>query len=222
MPYSIFKQRILQFFTLLLSLLTIVNFSSCSLLDSKNESGKILFSLDDSLVRAILADSSESDGPSIENPDVSESAREIFIEILGNEEKALASKSLPLDSGQTALFEDLPLDVKVYARAVIYRSGEDSSYADFAGVSEEITIQEGENHLALNLDKYCLVKFDSLGGTKVESLEVKKGQLFSAPESLERESSENGTSYTFDGWYTSEDSGLTLSEKYDFASPVTK
>jgi uncharacterized repeat protein (TIGR02543 family) len=53
------------------------------------------------------------------------------------------------------------------------------------------------------------VSFDSKGGTSVEEIEVEKGAYLQAPQVFKE-------GYTFDGWYTSQNSGDTLDEKWSF------
>lgn len=56
------------------------------------------------------------------------------------------------------------------------------------------------------------IKFETNGGSKVENVVVKKGELLAAPADPTK------AGYDFDGWYTDK----ALSVKYDFATPVTK
>jgi uncharacterized repeat protein (TIGR02543 family) len=54
-----------------------------------------------------------------------------------------------------------------------------------------------------------LINFDSKGGTSVDTLEVEKGDYLQAPQ-VSREG------YTLDGWYTSQNGGVTLDDKWSF------
>lgn len=64
----------------------------------------------------------------------------------------------------------------------------------------------------------CTVTFDSMGGTDIEPnpIQVKKGEQVGQPDDPTKEG------FTFGGWYTSEDNGVTLAnEPYDFETTIT-
>lgn len=60
------------------------------------------------------------------------------------------------------------------------------------------------------------VTFDSNGGSAVAPVGVMSGDPVPKPTDPTREG------YTFAGWYTSTDNGVTLDEAYDFTTPVTE
>lgn len=64
------------------------------------------------------------------------------------------------------------------------------------------------------------VTFDSQGGTAVEAIVVKEGELASEPTDPTRESSSEENAWSFTGWYTS--SAATESTLFDFATPIAE
>ncbi len=65
------------------------------------------------------------------------------------------------------------------------------------------------------------VCFDANNGNSVEQVIVQEGKKVTRPGNPIKESTETET-YTFDGWYTSDDGGETFSEPFDFNSPIIK
>ena len=100
----------------------------------------------------------------------------------------------------------------------------------YTGESEEITIAEGENRLALKMKKAeseseepeleepvieettYTVTFDSMGGSSVASPTVAEGEVASKPSDPNREG------FAFLGWYSDSD----FVEVFDFSTPITK
>jgi len=70
---------------------------------------------------------------------------------------------------------------------------------------------------------YYTIKFDSRGGSEVDDCRVLAGGKVRRPSSTPVKQSTAAANYTFAGWYTSEDNGVTLSDKsYDFNTEVLK
>lgn len=117
-------------------------------------------------------------------------------------------------------YENISLKAKAYATAEVYIS----DVKEYTGESEKITVKEGDNELWLTLYKIYTVSFDtgSGRGAVVPNQRVKKGEKAGAPEQTPVKEDTYDYAYTFDGWYTSADGGVTLSETpFDFATPVT-
>ncbi len=145
-----------------------------------------------------------------------------------------AKKTLPVTEGATAVFDDLPVGISLYAEGSAYRGTDGEKVILYTGRSEEITIHEGENSLSLVMKKIestepepteYTITFELNGGQWEEGytapLSCEEGKSLAEPEEPTRASSETA-SYVFEGWYTSADGGETLSETpYDFDSPVT-
>ena len=145
-----------------------------------------------------------------------------------------AKKTLPVTEGATAVFDDIPVGISLYAEGSAYRVTDGEKAIFYTGKSKEITIQEGENSLSLVMKKTepiepepteYTITFELNGGQWEEGftapLSCEEGKSLAEPEEPTRASSETA-SYVFEGWYTSADEGETLSETpYDFDSPVT-
>ena len=70
---------------------------------------------------------------------------------------------------------------------------------------------------------YYTVTFDSDGGTEVKSQKVESGKKATKPETDPTKEATAAETYTFAGWYTSEDEGTTLSDTaFDFNTAITK
>ncbi|MDD4596138.1 MAG: InlB B-repeat-containing protein, partial [Candidatus Izemoplasmatales bacterium] len=60
-----------------------------------------------------------------------------------------------------------------------------------------------------------IVNFNSMGGNEVASVEVEIGGLITIPTTEK-------TGYSFDGWYTSNDNGVTLLDAWSFADSIVE
>ena len=99
----------------------------------------------------------------------------------------------------------------------------------YTGESEEITIAEGENRLALKMKKAesesttaeYTVTFNTNDGTEAETQTVAKGEKATRPTDPTKESTASAK-FAFEDWYTSTDGGTTLSETpFDFDTEIT-
>lgn len=70
---------------------------------------------------------------------------------------------------------------------------------------------------------YYTVSFNSNGGTEVKSQKIESGKKATKPETDPTKEATAAETYTFAGWYTSEDEGTTLSDTaFDFNTAITK
>ena len=69
---------------------------------------------------------------------------------------------------------------------------------------------------------YYTVTFDSDGGTEVKPQKIESGKKATKPETDPTKTATEAETYTFAGWYTSEDEGTTLSDTaFDFNTAIT-
>ena len=104
--------------------------------------------------------------------------------------------------GETVTIEKLNIPAKEGYKVVFYNENNEEY-----DISQAITADVVLTAKYVELKKYT-VKFDSNGGSKVDSTTVIEGNTVTEPTSTK-------TGYVLDGWYLD-------SEKYDFSTPVTK
>ena len=215
-------------------LLAVIFSTSCSLFERDN-AASVSFSIDRATAGKIAEAASAR---SVARNLAAEEMEGLFldIELKGGH---VAGKTIPVTEGATAVFDDIPVGISLYAEGSAYRVTDGEKAIFYTGKSKEIKIQEGENSLSLEMKKTepiepepvepepteYTITFELNGGQWEEGftapLSCEEGKSLAEPEEPTRASSETA-SYVFEGWYTSADGGETLSETpYDFDSPVT-
>lgn len=122
---------------------------------------------------------------------------------------------------QTTL--EVPIDSSVIFEAKLFtintETKEESQDPLYYGQTEVLNIKETGNKVSIVLEKIqlneFLVQFNTLGGSIVDDQKVEENKTATEPTSPTK------TGYTFDGWYTSSDNGITLQTKFDFETPIT-
>ncbi len=141
------------------------------------------------------------------------------------------SRKVPLIDGEgSAFFDDIPVGTSLYAEAELYMKEAGEKIVFFNGRSEEIVIKGGENTLAFTLQPVMnAITYELNGGAWPEGFtpvtEVQNGSSFDEPEEVpvKARSTDGATDYVFEGWFTSEDNGATLSEEaFDFETSIRK
>ncbi|MBQ9205138.1 MAG: InlB B-repeat-containing protein [Treponema sp.] len=208
--------------------------AGCSLFENSG-AGRITFSIDgETADKIFLASQSRAAARTL----TAEEMEGLYFEI-DLKGDYTAKKTLPVMEGATAVFDDIPVGISLYAEGSAYRVTDGEKVILYTGRSEEITIQEGKNSLSLVMKKTepaepepvepepteYTITFVLDGGQWEEGYTAPasctEGEKLAEPEEPSRASSETA-SYFFEGWYTSADGGETLSETpYDFDSPVT-
>lgn len=117
------------------------------------------------------------------------------------EDSVLSEKQLPALTNNDHIF-------------VGWFDGETKVEAGNYKVTKDITLVAKWN------DIFYTVTFNSLGGSEVESKKVKKGNKITRPQNPTKEGSET-VSYSFIGWYTSNNNGVTLLQPFDFNTQIT-
>ena len=141
------------------------------------------------------------------------------------------SRKVPLVDGEgSAFFDDIPVGTSLYAEAELYMKEAGEKIVFFNGRSEEIVIKGGENTLAFTLQPVMnAITYELNGGNWPEGFtpvtEVQNGSSFDEPETppVKARSTDGTTDYVFEGWFTSEDNGATLSEEaFNFETSIRK
>ena len=117
-------------------------------------------------------------------------------------------------------FENIPVRAQVYAAAEVYIN----NVKEYTGESEKSTVTERGNELSLTLYKIYTVSFDSGSGRGITTPKqrITDGETASEPDETPVKEKTYDYAYRFDGWYTSDDGGVTLSSApFDFATPIT-
>ena len=105
--------------------------------------------------------------------------------------------------GETITLEALTIPEKEGYKVVFYNE-KDEEYDISKGLTEDVVLKAKYVEI-----KTYTVKFESNGGSKVESIKVQDG------EKAEKPTDPTKDGYVFDGWYLGE-------EKFDFSTPITK
>lgn len=141
------------------------------------------------------------------------------------------SRKVPLVDGEgKVFFDDIPAGTSLYAEAELYMKEAGEKIVFFNGRSEEIVIKGGENTLAFTLQPVMnAITYELNGGDWPEGFtpvtEVRNGSSFDEPKTLpvKARSTDGATDYVFEGWFTSEDNGATLSEEaFNFETSIRK
>ncbi len=137
------------------------------------------------------------------------------------------SRKVPLVDGEgSAFFDDIPVGTSLYAEAELYMKEAGEKIVFFNGRSEEIVIKGGENTLAFTLQPVMnAITYELNGGDWPEGFtpvtEVQNGSSFEEPKTLPVKARNGATDYVFEGWFTSEDNGATLSEEaFNFETSI--
>ena len=193
------------FFVLTAALL--FSLTSCSFINSPDTSGSVTLNLSQSIAR--LA------GSDVEN-------LYIDVSLKGAYEQ---TKTISAATEDTVTFDELKPESQVYleAKAYIKDAANSETVIKYSGKSDTIKIKNGDNNVTLTLTRIYSVTFKTNDGTGTYEVQhIRSGEKASKPaKDPVRVSEDEDISYTFAGWYTSEDEGKTLSETpFDFETPI--
>lgn len=198
------------------SLIFLLFLFSCSL--KPEQTGSVSFCIDADMVSHLTAlKAEESDVPAAEPS--AEPADTLFLTVTlhGDYEK---SQTIPVVAGKSVTFDAIPVGSKVYASVQIYENAEESDgdAALYRAVSEEITVQEGDNTLNLTLSEVYTISYELNGGEWKEGFAYPRTITATEEVELPDESALTGPEkWLFAGWYISDDfseeSPLTRIEK---------
>ena len=146
--------------------------------------------------------------------------------LLVGEKETLVAIITPED----ATFKNVTWESSNDAVATVNESGEVEAISIGTAIITVTTVDGGKTatcDVTVDASQFT-VKFESNGGSEIEDVVVRKGELLAAPTNpvMEGGLSEglylgvvdpNVGSFTFEGWYTEE----TLENKYDFNTPIT-
>ena len=145
-------------------------------------------------------------------------------------------KTIPVEEGATAFFDDVPvgiiLSVYAYAYQIIEVEDEEIPVSDdfyspdyennknvlFQGYVYDFFIHEGENNLELILKKLFDVNYYNDDGTLFFTQRIRKDDLAYTPDPNPTKETTTTSEYEFAGWYIDSD----YSELFDFATPITQ
>ena len=209
-----YRNSLFALFAGLLLPLFIASLFSCSMLEADSPSSSVSFTFSGEFVQNVRG------GVSSRAAFSEADTENLYVEIslLGS---YTATKTAPLSEGTTVTFSEIPVGSKIRAKGQIYSVLEESEKEIlYTGESEEITIAEGENRLALKMKKAesesttaeYTVTFNTNDGTEAETQTVAKGEVASKPSDPNREG------FAFLGWYSDSD----FVEVFDFSTPITK
>ena len=202
------------------SLIFLLILFSCSL--KPEQTGSVSFCIDADMVSHLTAlKAEESDVPAAEPSaePAADPADTLFLTIAlhGDYEK---SQTIPVVAGKSVTFDAIPVGSKVYASVQIYENAEESDgdAALYRAVSEEITVQEGDNTLNLTLSEVYTISYELNGGEWKEGFAYPRTITATEEVELPDESALTGPEkWLFAGWYISDDfseeSPLTRIEK---------
>lgn len=195
------------FFVLTAALL--FSLTSCSFINSPDTSGSVTLNLSQSIARL-----AESDSENLY----------IDVSLKGDYEQ---TKTISAATEDTVTFDELKPESQVYLEAKAYIKDATSSETvlKYSGKSDTIKIKNGDNNVTLTLTRIYSVTFKTNDGTGTYEVQhIRSGEKASKPaKDPVRVSEDEDLSYTFAGWYTSEDEGKTLSENpFDFESTSIK
>ena len=148
-----------------LSALISLLFLSCSLLNQSNDTGSLSFTITSDMVKQIKSKSLahsraviDEEGGGFDNAD------ELFltVELKG---AYIDKKTVAIEDGLKVLFEEIPVGTVVKAEGTAFRKENDKNIILYKGETDEITIAEDENALAL-----VLLPYEDIDDTAAENL----------------------------------------------------
>ena len=148
-----------------LSALISLLFLSCSLLNQSNDTGSLSFTITGDMVKQIKSKSLahsraviDEEGGGFDNAD------ELFltVELKG---AYIDKKTVAIEEGLMVLFEEIPVGTVVKAEGTAFRKENDKNIILYKGETDEITIAEDENALAL-----VLLPYEETDDTSAENL----------------------------------------------------